>query len=223
MAGAVGGTLFVSKAVNLHSFYKEKLEGMGFTDVSITANRLDALNTQIINIKPKLLMIDSTFYQAGTPYMTGVMHGLFPKLKIAAVSFGEYPLRLAKWFIWHGARAYVSWWDGVDEFKTGMRAVREGREYISPPVEKAINKSPEWPEPDCKVSKKLRQILIFLCCGFIPERIGDEMHITRRTVTTHLSRLYNIFHVINREEMVAVAWELELVTRDDIRFYQEKS
>jgi len=62
------------------------------------------------------------------------------------------------------------------------------------------------------------ECLTLLCCGFVPERIGDELHISRKTVSNHLDSLYKTFHVKNREEMVAVAWGLQLVTTDDIRF-----
>jgi hypothetical protein len=49
------------------------------------------------------------------------------------------------------------------------------------------------------------------------------MQITRKTVYNHLEYLYSTFHARNREEMVALAWELELVTKEDIRFHSKKT
>jgi hypothetical protein len=34
--------------------------------------------------------------------------------------------------------------------------------------------------------------------------------------------LYKTFHAESREEMVAIAWELELVTNNDTSFYSKK-
>jgi hypothetical protein len=61
-----------------------------------------------------------------------------------------------------------------------------------------------------------------LCSGFTPEMIGEALRICRKTVHNHLNSLYKYFHAKNREEMVAMAWTLGLVTKDDIRFYDGK-
>jgi DNA-binding CsgD family transcriptional regulator len=73
------------------------------------------------------------------------------------------------------------------------------------------------------MTKRLWECLILLCCGFTPEEIGELLHISRKTVHNDLNRLYNIYNAKNREEMVAMAWTLDLVTKDDIRFYSENS
>jgi hypothetical protein len=49
------------------------------------------------------------------------------------------------------------------------------------------------------------------------------LHISRKTVHNHLNSLYRNYHAKNREEMVAMAWTLGLVTKDDIRFYGGKT
>jgi hypothetical protein len=49
------------------------------------------------------------------------------------------------------------------------------------------------------------------------------MQITRKTVYNHLDYLYSTFHARNREEMVALAWELKLITEEDIRFHSKKN
>jgi len=61
-----------------------------------------------------------------------------------------------------------------------------------------------------------------LCCGIIPLQIGEILNISKRTVDNHLNSLYRTFHVGSREEMVALAWEMELVTPKDIRLYNKK-
>jgi two-component system secretion system response regulator SalR len=217
-----GGTLVVTRAAELHAEYKKQLEELGFEDVTVTSVEKDGLNTVISNKKPRLLIIGSGFYQAGTPYMIGELVKLFPKLNIAIVSVHDFPLSLAPWFIWHGAKSYLNLWEGYEEFHRGLQIVRNGRQYISPKVQKLIDQYHEWPDTKSKITKRQKEILILLCCGFIPVHIGEALHISKRTVDNHLNSLYNTFHVGSREEMIALAWEMELVTPKDIRFYDRK-
>jgi DNA-binding NarL/FixJ family response regulator len=154
--------------------------------------------------------------------MMGELLRQFPKLNIAAVSVHDFPDSLATWFIWHGVKSYLDLWHGSDEFHQGLQDVRQGKNYISPNVRYLLDLFSEWPDTKSTVTRRQMEIIVFLCCGFIPEHIGDEMHITGRTVTTHLRDLYKTFHVKNREEMVARAWELGLVTEKDMRFIDRK-
>jgi DNA-binding CsgD family transcriptional regulator len=66
------------------------------------------------------------------------------------------------------------------------------------------------------------EVMIFICNGFIPERIGDIMHISRATVNWHLKGLYDTFHVKNREELVKTAFALKLVSDKDLIFYDRE-
>jgi DNA-binding CsgD family transcriptional regulator len=80
----------------------------------------------------------------------------------------------------------------------------------------------EWPDANCRETKRLKVCLMMLCCGFTLKMIGVMLNISRKTVHNHLASLYKIYHAKNRGEMVAMAWTLGLVTKDDIRFYCEK-
>jgi hypothetical protein len=61
-----------------------------------------------------------------------------------------------------------------------------------------------------------------LCCGCIPDQIDEALHVSKSTVNNHLNRLYSVFHAGSREELIALAWEMGLVTPKDIRFYNRK-
>jgi DNA-binding NarL/FixJ family response regulator len=216
------GTLVVSRAVKLFPEMKGWLESFGFHNVDTTGEERDSLNMVINDMQPQLVLIESSFYQAATPLRMGQLLQNFPKLNIAAVSLNEYPVSLAAWFIWHGVRSYISLWDGLTEFSLGLQEVREGKSYISPNVRRLIDLFPEWPKTRDKATKRLMEILVLLCNGFMAESIGEELGITRNTIYTHLDRLYNTFDVHSREEMVALAWGLELVTEKDMRFFDRR-
>jgi DNA-binding NarL/FixJ family response regulator len=188
----------------------------------MTAEEKDDLDRLISELKPKLLMMEADFYQGGTPYMAGKLQERFPKLCIAAVAVSSYPLRSGAGFIWKGIKSYANLREGCEEFLKGLQMIREGKEYVSPLVQNLIDHS-EWPDTDKGMTKRLWECLILLCCGFTPEEIGELLHISRKTVHNDLNSLYTIYGAKNREEMVAMAWTLDLVTKDDIRFYSEKS
>ena len=217
-----GGTLVVSRRENLFPHYKKRFEQLGFVDVTVTGVEKDGLYMLINELKPRLLLIGSAFHHIGTLYMTGELHRRFPKLNIAVISVGDFPPKLAPWFIWYGARSFVDLWEGLEEFYRGLQMVREGRQYISPLVQDLIDRQNEWPDTKGKATKRLMECLIMLCCGLEPEEIGKELHICRRTVYGHLDTLYGIFHAKNRVEMVALAWTMGLVTPEDIKFYSRR-
>ncbi|MDR2943069.1 MAG: LuxR C-terminal-related transcriptional regulator [Treponema sp.] len=218
----MSGVLVLSRAAGLHAEYKERLEKMGFQDVTVTDKENDALNTVVCNKNPRLVMIDSWFYQDATPCRIGELVKLFPKLNIAVFSVHDFPVSRAPNFIWEGAKSYISLWEGYEEFHRGLQIVREGGQYISPKVQKLIDHCQEWPDTNSKITKRQKECLVMLCCGCTTDKIGEALHISRRTVYNHLNSLYSAFHAGSREEMVALAWEMELVTTKDIMFYNRK-
>jgi DNA-binding NarL/FixJ family response regulator len=216
-----GGVLIVSRAKNLFPYFKKVLEDAGFKDIELTSEEKDSLNTVINETNPRLMMVDSGFYHAGTPYMMGQLLKKFPKLDIAAVSLGEYPDEIAAWFIWHGVRSYLNFQDGEKEFFEGLEEIRKGKPYISRSVRRLLDLFPVNPNVDDKITKRHLEVLVLLCKGHLLEEIGSLLYVSKNTVTAHLKRMYKIFHVQSREAMVSMAWELGLVTTKDC-FYRRK-
>jgi len=68
-----GGTLVVSRAVNNHKYYKQRLESKGIKNVYVTDVDRDGLNSIIYEMKPDLMIMGARFYQCSTPYMMGMI------------------------------------------------------------------------------------------------------------------------------------------------------
>ncbi|WP_461247166.1 response regulator transcription factor [Treponema sp. R6D11] len=216
------GVLVLTKAAGPHTELIGRLEALGFKDVTVTDKEKDALNTVICNMYPRLVMIDSWYYQDATAYRIGELVKQFPKLNIAVVSVHDFPASRAPWFIWEGAKSYVSLWEGEDEFKKGLRVVRDGGQYISPKVQELIDSFPEWPDTKDKMTRRQKECLIMLCNGCSTKQIGEALHISRSTVYNHIQSLFGIFHVHCRAEMTTFALKIGLITIQDIRFYDRK-
>jgi DNA-binding NarL/FixJ family response regulator len=212
----------VSRAKNLFPYYRKRLSELGFKDVEVTGEERDSLNMVINEVKPRLVLVGSGFYQAGTPFMMRQVLKRFSGLNIAAISLHEFPDSIAAWFIFYGIKSYVNLWEGSEEFYKGLETVRQGDAYISPQLQKHIDLVPEWPRTDIEATARLLEVLVLLCNGFTAESIGKELQLSRKTVYNDLDRLYAAFCVRNRYEMVAKAWELRLVTERDMRFLDRR-
>jgi DNA-binding NarL/FixJ family response regulator len=217
-----GKTLVVSRNYLLFPHYKKRFKQLGFGDIEITDEDKDALSFRINDVKPRLLIVSCSFYQAGTPYMMCRLHELFPNLNIAVVALHDYPLSLAPWFIFHGVKSYLNMLEGYEEFHRGLQIVSEGGEYISPRVKEIIDSFDEWPNVKNKLTRRQYECLVMLCCGLEMKSIGNALHLSVRSAFSLKASLSDTFHVSKREELVALAWGLDLVTKNEIIFYDHK-
>ena len=216
-----GGTLLVTRWEKHFSYYKTRLEQLGFDNVHVTGEEKDSLNMVINELKPRLILMGSGFYLAATPYMVGQLKRYFPKLNIAVINIDIFPDDMAPWFIWFGAKSYVNWQEGAEEFLAGLQEVRKGHTYIAPNVKQLVEEL-EPPEIKDKADKRQMEVMIFLCNGIAPLEIGNKMHISKRTVDWHIEELKKVFGVQTREELISIAFYLELVTKDDLCFFGRK-
>jgi DNA-binding NarL/FixJ family response regulator len=214
--------LLVSRYTKLLPYYKTKFEAAGFSNIHVTDKEKDALNFVINDVNPRFLVIDSHFYNAATPLMIGILLKSFPKLHIAVISTAQYPDELAAFFIFYGAEYYINFLDGIEEFKRGLGCIREGKGYIAPDVQRIIDDYPEWPDLKMRTDKRQLEVLIMLCNGNTPDDIGSSLHITRRTVDWHIEELKYYFNVNTREQLISVAFYLEIVTKKDLCFFKRK-
>jgi len=65
---------------------------------------------------------------------------------------------------------------------------REGKPYITPKVQSLIDHCEEWPDTKNKMTKRQKECLVILCCGLIPDQIGEALNVSRSTVYNHLYR-----------------------------------
>jgi DNA-binding NarL/FixJ family response regulator len=214
-----GGTLFVSRAVKLHGWIKRRLAELGFDDVTVTDTEKDGLNFLIRDMKPRLVLIGSKFYQCCTPFMTAGLHKQFPKLNIAAVSLTEFPDDLAMYFIINGAKSYVNFWDGDEQFYKGLTEIREGREFVSEEVQRRMDMREVYPEPSGAITERQIEILRLVANGWTGEEIADVLFISHGTVENSKSDIYVALNVRNGYEAIRVALCLGIIKQEELFFF----
>jgi DNA-binding NarL/FixJ family response regulator len=213
-----GGTLLVSRLVNWFPHFKKRLESLGFPDVRVTGIEKDGLNMLINELKPKYVLISSNFYDCGTPYMVGQLLKVFPKLNVAVLNTSPFPDVIAAWFIFHGIKFYVKFSDGDYEFHHGLKCILDGKKYIAPDVQCILDRLGEYPVVPTKTTRRQKEILLMICCGFSTKRIVDCLHISKATVENHLTVLFKIFNSRDRGELIKTVNYLGIFTGDELRF-----
>jgi len=217
------GTLLVSRYTPLLTFYRTLFEAWGYSPVSTTDKEKDALNMLINKLKPRYVLIDSCFYSFATPYMMGQLLSAFPSLTIAAITLNSFPDELATRFIFHGVKYYLKLTDGLAEFQHGLQCILEGKNYIAPSVQALIDSLQEWPDVKLKPDRRQFEVLVMLCNGNSPDDIADCLHISRKTVDWHIDRLKDVFHVHTRDQLMCMAFYLDIVNKEDMCFFSRKA
>jgi len=209
----------VSRAVNLLPYWKTEFEKFGYKNIHITNLEKDGLNSVINDIMPSLMLIGSCFYKRATPYMMGELLKHYPELNIAVVNIHEFPDELAMCFILKGVKSYVNMYDGMEEFHQGLSPVRDGKIYVSPAVRKRIIMRRTYPMAADTITDREQEVMRLICCGFKDVEIADTLHISRRTVDTHKTKIFRSLNVRNSIELIQVALYLGIVQLDEIGFF----
>jgi len=214
-----GKTLLVSRSVNNHAFFKKRLEALGFRQVTVTDLEKDALFFLIREIKPNILIMGASFYSCSTPYLMGELHKKFPKIYMAAVSIGNYPVDLAMYFIINGINSYVNFFEGYEQFYKGLDKIANGIDYVSTAVLESLATRKEKPDPVKKLSEKQIEIIRLICCGYREYEIADELAISRNTVYNHKTDFCTSLNVRNDFELFYVARILGIANFNERYFY----
>jgi DNA-binding NarL/FixJ family response regulator len=217
---AAGGTLLLSREKQLYPYFQKRFTELGFAHFEVTGEDRDSLNSLINDMKPRLVLAGSGFYECSTPYMLGRLLKIFPKLNIAAVSiFCKIPDDLAMWFIFNGVKSYINYFEGPEEFYYGLNEVREGKGYISPGVMRRINMRREIPERAGNITRRQMEIIRLLCNGFTGQEICDVLSIAIDTLNVQKKKIYTALNVRNEKELIRVALYHEWITLEELHFF----
>jgi DNA-binding NarL/FixJ family response regulator len=214
-----GGTLVITREIKNHSYYKKLLERLGFPDVMPTDLERDALNSFILDMKPKRLVMDARFYECCTPFLMKKLKNNFPEIEMTVVSIGKYPADLAMYFILNGVKSYLSTSDGLEDFFDHLADVGRGCEFVSPEVLERIDLRREYPKPAGNITDRHYQIILLICNGFNDIDIAEMLYLTRRTVSTFKTQLLTLLNAHSSSELIRIALMLKIVEQEGMYFY----
>jgi len=214
-----GGTLVVSRDVKLHRHFKGRLEALGYRDVACTATEKDGLYMEIDEARPKTVFMEADFYDAATPYLFSFMARRFGWVYFAVFSRSRYPADRGMCFIVNGAKSFLYYPDGPEQFERGLECVRDGKNFISDSVQERFSMRDEKPRPAVELTGRELEVIRFVCNGYTGPEIADRLCISLRTVDFHKREIYTNLSVRNEIELIRVAIYLGLVGKDELNFY----
>ena len=216
-----GGALIVCRDIHLHQHYKERLEVLGYKDVSVTDAEKDGLNMVINELKPKIIFMEVEFYDAATPYMMSFLMKRYKKIHFAVVSRARYPPDRAMCFIINGAKSFLHYPDGTEQFFKGLELIRDGKSFISNSVQESFDMRSEsdLPRPAEELTKREIEVARLVCNGYTGAEIADRLHICLRTANFHKRELYTNLSIRNENELIRVALYLGIIRQDELNFY----
>jgi DNA-binding NarL/FixJ family response regulator len=209
----------VSRAVNCHSHVKKRLEVLGFENVTVTANEKDGLNMLIYELKPRIVLMGCRFYKCCTPFMMTGLRKHFPKLNIAALSVCDFPDDLAMYFIINGVKSYVNFWDGPEQFYSGLEEIRKGHEFISTNVQRRIDMRTYYPTESGKLTPRQIEIIRLVANGFTAAEIADTLHMSERSVDTRKKEIYTALNVRNENEVIRIVIYMGIINPEELDFF----
>lgn len=118
-----------------------------------------------------------------------------------------------------GARGYLTKAEGLRNVGDAIRRVIAGEQVLDPALEQAAvmelgrfaRQAREGSEVNASLTDREREILALLSEGLTMQQIGRRLHISPRTVETHVAKLYRKLSVRTRVQAVARAASLGLI------------
>jgi two-component system capsular synthesis response regulator RcsB len=214
-----GGTLVLCREIRQHKNYKMLLEEMGFKDVTVTNAYKNRLNRLIDELKPRLVLVSCDYYYSATPLMIRYLLKLFPYLTIAAVTISTYPANWAVKFIGNGVDSCVHWSDGPEQFREGLKRIRDGETFVSCSVQELVEAMMEYPKPTGNLTNRKTEVMVMVCNGHSIAQIAETLDVSTSTVNNHKSSIYYDFNVSNRNELLRVAQNLGIIKREGPYYY----
>ncbi|HEX2979134.1 MAG TPA: response regulator transcription factor, partial [Anaerolineaceae bacterium] len=112
-----------------------------------------------------------------------------------------------------GARGYLLKEEEPDAVVQAVRALAEGRTWISPLAVKAlVEELPDGGDtPAVDLSEREHDVLRLLAEGLDNPRIAETLSIAEGTVKNHVTNIYEKLGVHSRAEAVALAWKRGII------------
>ncbi|HEX5373499.1 MAG TPA: response regulator transcription factor [Aquabacterium sp.] len=188
------------------------LEASGHGVVGESADPTVALS-ELISLRPDLLLLDLSLGTRSGFELLEELHRRHLDCRCIVLSMSAQPRHVAE-ALRLGAQGYVLKGAPRAELLTAVEAVLSGRRYLGPDVaELAVQGLTSASESDllADLSPRERQIIILVVKGHSSAAIGEQLHLSPKTVDTYRSRLMSKLGVADVPALVRFAIRAELI------------
>ena len=165
--------------------------------------------------RPEILVLDLSMPDLDGISVTREIHPKFPDLNILILTLHEDEA-LLKEAIKAGASGYILKRAAETELISAIRTILRGDLYVDPSMVRALLNDPAKPsdarnESNESITPREKEILQMIVQGYTNRQIGEELHISVRTVEGHRANILEKLGLHSRVEMVRYAREHGLI------------
>jgi len=174
------------------------INASGIARVSGYSYKLSECRKMLGSERPDVLLLDINMTDGSGIVFCGEVHKLYPRMKIIALTeHSEYSC--VKSMFRNGASGYVVKSEAVREILEAMQVVMEGKEYVSPEIERMIGKTTK--EAITLTSREM-QVLQLVAKGMSYPQIAELMIIAPSTVNSYQKKLHLKLDANTRFELI---------------------
>ncbi len=187
------------------------------------ADEVQAAIEMIGERSPEVVLLDVHLPQGGGKAVIEAVRGAHPDVRFLALSVSDAPEDVIG-VIRAGARGYVTKTISGPELVDAVRRVAGGDAVFSPRLAgfvldafagmgafgTALDPPPVDPELD-QLSSREREVLRFIARGYTYREVGRELHISVKTVESHVSAVLRKLQLSTRHQLTYWATERRLV------------
>jgi DNA-binding NarL/FixJ family response regulator len=209
--------------VDDHEIFRAGLRaGLGQTvQVVGEAGTVEEAVPLIRSLDPDLVLLDVHLPDGGGHAVIAPVHAERPGVKFLALSVSDAPEDVLA-TIRSGARGYVTKTISPEELVAAIHRVADGDAVFSPWlagfVLDAFSGSPASTEPAARIDPELdsltareQEVLLLIARGYTYKEIAARLHLSVKTIETHVSSVLRKLQLSNRNELTRWAAQRRMI------------
>ncbi len=158
---------------------------------------------------PHVLVLDLRLPNGSSIEMIRQLRARFPETEVVVLTMEESPL-FAQHAMNAGATGFVVKDRADTDLLTAVRLAARGEEYVSPRVASGLEALHRATNGD-GLTERETEIVRLIALGHTSAEIAGQLHLSRRTVETHRTRIHRKLGLGTRAELVQFALQRRLI------------
>lgn len=180
-------------------------------DLVIRADDVEAAVRYAVGHRPDVIILDA-MTRTAVESARAILRSLAersPNTGVVLLTLLDDPI-IVRAMLRDGALAYVLRTDSPDQLHSAIRSAAAGERYVSPSLALAIA-GIKQAGGATELTERETEVLRLIGLGFTNPEIGQQMHLSVRTVETHRAHLHDKLGAVSRADLVRSAIDRGLV------------